>query len=93
MMLNRIILKISEWLCRGLVFTLAVALIGSWTAAPCAAPTATIRVLGRVEIESDEILLGQIAAIEGSDPRWVQQLKGIVIGRAPLPGKVRHQRA
>ena len=34
-------------------------------------------------------MLGQIAVIEGNDARWIQQLKEIVIGRAPLPGKTR----
>lgn len=73
----------------GLLLILTVALLWAWPAAPSAAPTAVIRVHDRVEIEGDEISLGQIAVIEGSDPRWIQQLKDIVIGRAPLPGKTR----
>ncbi|MGD8658242.1 MAG: flagellar basal body P-ring formation chaperone FlgA, partial [Desulfobacterales bacterium] len=40
----------------------------------------------RVEIDSAEILLGHMATIEGSDVRFNQRLKNIVIGKAPLPG-------
>jgi flagella basal body P-ring formation protein FlgA len=54
-----------------------------------ATQTAVIRVHERVEIDGDEVLLGQIAEIEDSDPHRIQQLKDIVISRAPLPGKVR----
>jgi flagella basal body P-ring formation protein FlgA len=86
---NRIKPKMTKRLCSGLVFTLTVAFLWVWPAAPCAAPTAIIRVHDRIAIDSDEVLLGQIAGIEGSDTRWIQQLKGIVIGRAPLPGKTR----
>jgi len=86
---NRIKPKMTKRLCSGLVFTLTVAFLWVWPAAPCAARSAIIRVHDRVAIDSDEVLLGQIAGIEGSDTRWIQQLKGIVIGRAPLPGKTR----
>jgi len=55
-----------------------------------AAEMTTIRIWDQVEIETDEVLLGQIASIESSDTRWVQQLKDIVIGKAPSPGKTRH---
>ena len=86
---NRIKPKMTKRLCSGLVFTLTVAFLWVWPAAPCAARSAIIRVHDRVAIDSDEVLLGKIAGIEGSDTRWIQQLKGIVIGRAPLPGKTR----
>ena len=89
MKINRIKTKMPKRLCTGLVFTLTVAILWAWPAAPCAAPTANIRVHDRVEIDGAEVLLGQIAVIEGGDARWIQQLKGIVIGRAPLPGKTR----
>jgi flagellar basal body P-ring formation protein FlgA len=89
MKINRIKTKMSKRLCTGLAFTLIVAFLWVWPAAPCAAPTAMIRVHDRVEIDGAEVLLGQIAIIEGGDARWIQQLKGIVIGRAPLPGKTR----
>lgn len=74
---------------RALVFIMTAASLWAWPAAPDASPTAVIRVYDRVEIESDDVLLGQIAGVEGSDPRWIQQLKDIVIGKAPLPGKSR----
>ena len=73
----------------GLVFILTAAFLWVWPAALGATQTAVIRVHEQVEIDGDEVLLGQIAVIEGNDPRWIQQLKGIVIGRAPLPGKAR----
>ena len=73
----------------GLVLILSAAFLWVWPSASGATPTAVIRVHDRVEIDSTEVLLGQIAVIESSDPRWIQQLKGIVIGRAPLPGKTR----
>ena len=74
----------------GLFFILTAAFLWVWPAALGATQTAVIRVHDRVEIDGDEVLLGQIAVIEGNDPSWVQQLKDIVIGRAPLPGKARH---
>jgi flagella basal body P-ring formation protein FlgA len=89
MNINRIKTKMPKRLYTGLVFILTAAFFWAWSVAPCAAPTATIRVYDRVEIEGDEILLGQIAVIEGSDSRWIHQLKNIVIGRTPLPGKAR----
>ena len=52
-------------------------------------PTTIIRIRERVEIDGAEILLGQIAAIEGGDVRNVQHLKDIVIGKAPSPGNSR----
>lgn len=81
--------KMLKHLYAGLVFILAVAALWAWPESAGATHSAIIRVHDRVEIDGDEILLGQIAAIESSDPLWIQQLKGIVIGRAPLPGKAR----
>jgi len=81
--------KMPKRLYFGLVFLLTAASLWAWPAALCATQTAVIRVHDRVEIEGHEVLLGQIAVIEGSDARWIQQLKDIVIGKAPLPGKVR----
>jgi len=81
--------KIRKRLSTGLIFILTAASLWAWPAAIGATHTAVIRVHDRVEIGGDEVLLGEIAVIEGSDPRWIQQLKDIVIGRAPLPGKAR----
>ena len=55
-----------------------------------AAEMTTIRVRDQVEIETDEVLLGQIASFESADTQGIQQLKDIVIGKAPSPGKIRH---
>ena len=73
----------------GLVFILTAASLWVWPSASGAAQTAVVRIHERAEIDGDDVLLGQIAAIEGSDTRWIQQLRNIVIGRAPLPGKTR----
>lgn len=42
-----------------------------------------------VEVTKDWITLGEIAHIQGDDPGQVLQLKGISLGRAPLPGNHR----
>ncbi|MEJ2729203.1 MAG: flagellar basal body P-ring formation chaperone FlgA [Deltaproteobacteria bacterium] len=81
--------KMPKRLYTGLVFILIAASLWVWPAASGAAQTAVVRVHDRVEIDGDDVLLGQIAAIEGSDARWIQQLRDIVIGRAPLPGQTR----
>jgi flagella basal body P-ring formation protein FlgA len=86
---NYIKMKMPKGLYFVLVLILSVAVLLAWPSAPDATPTAVIRIHDRVEIDSTEVLLGQIAVIEGGDTRWIQQLKGIVIGRAPLPGKAR----
>ncbi len=68
---------------------MATASILGVSAELAAAEMTTIRFRDQVEIENDEVLLGQIASIESSDSQLVQQLKDIVIGKAPLPGKTR----
>lgn len=45
--------------------------------------------LKRVEIDGDVIRLGEIAQIKGQDRDLIRKLKGVVIGRAQLPGKMR----
>lgn len=72
-----------------LFFMLAVAFMLTTAAEPTANPLTTIRVRDRVEVDGAEILLGQIAEIEGNDVRLIRQLKDILIGKAPLPGKSR----
>jgi flagella basal body P-ring formation protein FlgA len=86
---HRLKTKMSKRLYTGLVFILTAVSLWAWPVASGADQTAVIRVHDRSEIDGDEILLGQIAVIEGSDARWIQQLKDTVIGRAPLPGKTR----
>jgi flagella basal body P-ring formation protein FlgA len=86
---NRIKKNTPEGLCTGLLLILSAAFLWVWPSESLATPTAVIRFQERVEIDSAEVLLGQIAEIESSNTRWIQQLKGIVIGRAALPGKTR----
>jgi len=38
------------------------------------------------QIDGEQILLGQIATIEGHDPLLLKQINGVVIGPSPLPG-------
>jgi len=49
----------------------------------------SVRVYDQVEIEADQIQLGNIARIDGDDARLVRELEAVVIGRSPLPGKSR----
>lgn len=81
--------KITERLYLGFALFLTVVLPWAWPAAPEAVQTAVIRVHERIEIEGDEVLLGQIADIECGDARLAQRLKAIVIGKAPSPGRMR----
>jgi flagella basal body P-ring formation protein FlgA len=48
-----------------------------------------VHIPGKVQVDDEKILLGQIAEIEGSDPQLLHTLNGIVLGRAPLPGDSR----
>jgi len=59
----------------------------SWEAE--AADLTRIRILPKVQINEENILLGKIAGIEGHDSLLVQKLSSIVVARAPLPGKSR----
>ena len=81
--------KMTRRLGTAFVLILTAVSLWMWPAALIASQAAVIQVYDRVEIEGNEVLLGQIAVIEGSDPRWIQQLKDIVIGKAPLPGQAR----
>ena len=73
----------------GLLFILTVALISTTTVDSWAEGTTTIRIRERVEIAAAEVLLGQIANIAGNDVQLNQYLRGIVIGKAPVPGDSR----
>lgn len=75
--------------CCGLFFLLATATILGVATVSASAEMTTIRVPDQVEVENDEILLGQIASIEGSDTQLIQKLKQIIIGKAPSAGKTR----
>jgi len=72
-----------------LFFMLAVTFTLGTAAELTANPLTTIRIRDRVEIDGDEVLLGQIAEIQSSDIQLIRHLKDILIGKAPLPGKSR----
>jgi flagella basal body P-ring formation protein FlgA len=72
--------------CGGLMLMVMLASLFTLASGLWADPLTTIRISDRVEIDSAEILLGHMATIEGSDVRFNQRLKNIVIGKAPLPG-------
>lgn len=48
-----------------------------------------VRIAPAAEINSDRILLSQVARIAGPDPLLIARLGNIDIGRAPLPGRKR----
>ena len=54
-----------------------------------AAGITTVTVFEKAEIQKDKIRLGEIAKIRGEDRKLNQELKAVVIGTAPLPGKSR----
>ena len=85
----RLTLNKSKRFCRGLFILLATAAILGLNAASSMAEMTTIRVHRQVEVENDEVLFGQIASIEGNDAQLMQQLKEIIIGKAPSAGKTR----
>jgi flagella basal body P-ring formation protein FlgA len=70
-------------------------ILAAWVlaAAPAAAePAADAIVLTlteRVEVDSDEVLLGQMAAISGALTEPMVKMRGIAIGRAPQAGQAR----
>lgn len=82
-------IKISKSLFGSVLFILVLIFIWSAATDLWAAPMATIRFKERVEIDADEVLVGQIATIEGGDAKFIQRLKNILIARAPLPGETR----
>lgn len=56
--------------------------------ARAAGPT-SVRCHEQADIAADQILLGSIAQVDGSDETLVRRLEAVVLGRAPLPGKTR----
>lgn len=73
---------------RAAAFAATLALMWVAAAAWGAEPT-SVRVFDRVEIDSDQVLLGSIARIDGENADRVRALKELAVGRAPLPGKSR----
>lgn len=54
-----------------------------------AAPVVVVDVSRQSEVNKDEICLGDISQVTGVDRKLVRELRGIEIGRSPLPGKSR----
>lgn len=79
----------SKPLCGGLLLGLALVFTLVTATELWAGPTTAIRFEARVKIDDADILLGQIATIEGADARFNQRLKDIMIAKAPLPGDAR----
>jgi flagella basal body P-ring formation protein FlgA len=75
--------------CTGLFIVLALVPLYGQAAQLYADQMTLVRLQERAEINGADVLLGQIASIEGSDARFVQKLNDIVIGKAPLPGDAR----
>ena len=82
-------IKISRLLCTGLLFALALIPPYGQAAELYADQVTLVRLQERVEINDADVVLGQIASIEGSNSRFVKKLKDILIGKAPLPGDSR----
>jgi flagella basal body P-ring formation protein FlgA len=62
-----------------------------WAAAGLAgaAESVSVRCHEQADIAADQILLGGIAQVDGSDATLVRRLEAVVLGRSPLPGKTR----
>ncbi len=75
---------------RYIIGLLALVLLSATACNIFASDLTRIRVLEKVEINDEKILLGDIAKIEGSDSLLIQKLSAIMVGRAPLPGNSRH---
>jgi flagella basal body P-ring formation protein FlgA len=82
-------IKISRLVCTGLFIVLALVPLYGQAAQLFADQMTLVRLQERVEINGADVLLGQIASIEGSDARFVRKLSEIVIGKAPSPGDAR----
>jgi len=70
------------------VFLTALLALGS-VHADTAPGAIRLTIPDRVEIESAEVVLGQLAAVSGAEPALTRQLQGIPVGRAPLAGNSR----
>ncbi len=76
--------------CRTLIGLLAFVLLPATTCNIFASDLTRVHILEKVQIDDEKILLSDIAKIEGGDPRLVQKLSAIEVGRAPLPGDSRN---
>lgn len=74
---------------RWLFGLLAIVLLPATVCNIFASDLTRVRVLEKVQVDDENILLSQIAKIEGGDPLLIQKLSGIVVGRSPLSGHSR----
>ena len=72
--------------CSYILWLLVFALLPGTICEIFAADLTRVSILENVRIDDENILLGNIAKIESSDPILTQKLNGIVIGKAPFPG-------
>ena len=70
-----------------IVMTLALAIYP--VPADAATGPISISIPDKVDIDSPDVVLGELARIAGADQDLTKQLEGIVIGRAPLAGNSR----
>lgn len=75
--------------CPLIVGLVAFALMSATVCNTVASDLTRIRILEKVQIDDEKILLGNISTIEGGDPQMIHKLSGIEVGRAPLPGNSR----
>ena len=72
------------------VFSATVLFVVLWVSVcSSAAGLTSIRGFPKAEVENDEITLGELIEIKSEDAALVQDLKAIVLAKAPLPGKSR----
>ena len=73
-----------------IVGLVAFALLWATVCNTVASDLTRVRILEKVQIDDEKILLSDIAKIEGGDPLLIQKLSGLELGRAPLPGNSRN---
>jgi flagellar basal body P-ring formation protein FlgA len=64
-------------------------LFGTVAGGAATSPGSRVHCYDHAEITSGQILLGDVAQVEGGDAQLVQRLLAVVLGRSPLPGKTR----
>ena len=74
---------------RYIIGLLALVLLPATACNIFASDLTRIRILEKVQVDDEKILLSDIAKIEGSDSLLIQKLSAIMVGRAPLPGNSR----
>ena len=71
------------------VYLLAFVLLSAMGMEIYAADPIRIKIEKEIEIDDENIVLGRIAEIAGSDPALIQKLNDVVVGKAPLAGDSR----